>query len=251
MVPIGVETADMLVNEVLSRHPSDGKAIPPLCRPHRLAGRERQTPTREGLGARWQCSRPLRHDPVTASNRRPRTNWLPPVRSKLRRGAEQGQRGSKGRQGAGGPIVDGSAFTQACCPSSHARVHSIKHLATFRDIREQHIHEGVLAIERRTSLIFGRNDSLNCSEVALTERVVLRAKETFAPSCLGSTQSSMTRLRMNALIVSGPSHACSSNPSLSWGPSWIARSVSRTRVFLLVASSLLPEKRKTLTNTRD
>ena len=40
----------------------------------------------------------------------------------------------------------------------------------------------MLAVERRTSLIFGRNDSLNCSEVALTERVVLRAKETFTPS---------------------------------------------------------------------
>jgi hypothetical protein len=60
----------------------------------------------------------------------------------------------------------------------------IEHLATFRDIREQHIHEGVLAVERCTSLIFGRNDSLNCSEVALTERVVLRAKETFTP-CIG------------------------------------------------------------------
>jgi hypothetical protein len=58
----------------------------------------------------------------------------------------------------------------------------IEHLAAFRDIREQHIHEGVLSVERRTSLIFRRNDSLNCSEVALTERVVLRTKETFTPS---------------------------------------------------------------------
>ena len=40
----------------------------------------------------------------------------------------------------------------------------IAHQATFRDIREQHIHDGVLAVKRRTSLIFGRNDSLNCSE---------------------------------------------------------------------------------------
>jgi hypothetical protein len=76
-----------------------------------------------------------------------------------------------------------------------------------RDIREQHIHEGVLSVEGRTSVIFGRNDSLNCSEVALTERVVLRAKETFTPSCLGSTQSSMIRLLMNALTLSDPSHA--------------------------------------------
>src|SRR5258708_27825080 len=73
MVPIGVETADMLANEVLSRHLGDGMAYRPLCRPHRLAGRERQTATGEGLGARWQCSRPLAHDPVAASNRRPRT----------------------------------------------------------------------------------------------------------------------------------------------------------------------------------
>jgi hypothetical protein len=63
-----------------------------------------------------------------------------------------------------------------------APVHSNRAPRHFRDIREQHIHEGVLAIERRTSLIFGRNDSLNCSDVALTERVVLRAKETFTPS---------------------------------------------------------------------
>jgi hypothetical protein len=60
---VGIETADMLVNEVLSRRLRDGKAIA-RCRPHRLAGRERQTPTREGLGACWQCARSLRHDPV-------------------------------------------------------------------------------------------------------------------------------------------------------------------------------------------
>jgi hypothetical protein len=58
----------------------------------------------------------------------------------------------------------------------------IQHLSAFRDVREQHIHEGVLAVERRTSPIFGCNDSLDGREVALAERVVLRAKEVFPPS---------------------------------------------------------------------
>jgi hypothetical protein len=59
-------------------------------------------------------------------------------------------------------------------PRTHELTH-IEHLATLRDIREQHIPEGVLSVERRTSLIFARDDSPNSREVALTERIVLRA----------------------------------------------------------------------------
>ena len=58
----------------------------------------------------------------------------------------------------------------------------IERLPAFRNVREQHIHEGVLAVECRTSLIFRCNDPLDCREVALAERVVLRAEEVFSPS---------------------------------------------------------------------
>ena len=40
----------------------------------------------------------------------------------------------------------------------------------------------MLPIERGTSPISGRNDSIDCSEVAFAERVVFRAKETSTPS---------------------------------------------------------------------
>src|SRR5260370_39116691 len=73
MVPIGVETADMLANEVLSRHLGRGMAYRPLCRPHRLAGREPQTPTPAGLRAPWQCARARAHDPAAGQDRRPPT----------------------------------------------------------------------------------------------------------------------------------------------------------------------------------
>jgi len=42
---IGIETADMLVNEILSRHLRDSKAVRPLRWPHRLTGRKRQATT--------------------------------------------------------------------------------------------------------------------------------------------------------------------------------------------------------------
>jgi hypothetical protein len=42
----------------------------------------------------------------------------------------------------------------------------------------------MLPIERGTSPIFGRNDSIDCSEVAFAERVVFRAKETSTPSVM-------------------------------------------------------------------
>jgi transposase len=61
---VGVETADMLVNEILSRHLRDRRAVARYAGPHRRAGRERQTSARARSCARRQRSRPVRHDPV-------------------------------------------------------------------------------------------------------------------------------------------------------------------------------------------
>jgi transposase len=61
---VGVETADMLVNEIFLRHWRNRKSRRPLRRPYRFARRERQPSTRTGSCARWQCPRPLRHDPA-------------------------------------------------------------------------------------------------------------------------------------------------------------------------------------------
>ncbi|WP_245286658.1 hypothetical protein [Bradyrhizobium sp. ARR65] len=58
----GVETADMLVNEIFSRHWRDRKAVARYA--GLLARRERQPSTRTGSCARWQCPRPQRHDPA-------------------------------------------------------------------------------------------------------------------------------------------------------------------------------------------
>jgi len=64
VVGVGVETADMLVNEVLSRPMRDRKAVGALRRPDGLAGRER----REAAGTRACQSRqrpgPPRHGPA-------------------------------------------------------------------------------------------------------------------------------------------------------------------------------------------
>jgi transposase len=62
VIGVGVETADMLVNEIFSRHWRDRKGHRPLCRPYRLARRERQPSTRTGSCARRQYPRPQRHD---------------------------------------------------------------------------------------------------------------------------------------------------------------------------------------------
>ena len=58
----------------------------------------------------------------------------------------------------------------------------IERLFAFNDVGQQNIHKWVLAIERRTSLIFGRNESRDSCEVALTECVVLLAIKTSPPS---------------------------------------------------------------------
>src|SRR6266511_1635434 len=57
-----------------------------------------------------------------------------------------------------------------------------ENFATVGDIRQQDVDEGILAIERRTSLVFGGDDSFDGREIALAEHVVLFAKETRFPS---------------------------------------------------------------------
>ncbi len=52
---VGIETADMLVNEVLWRNLRDERAIGTVRRHDRLAGRKRQQTTREGIGQGRQC----------------------------------------------------------------------------------------------------------------------------------------------------------------------------------------------------
>ena len=42
VIGVGTETADMLVQEVLSRNMRDRRAVSALCRPHWLARRERE-----------------------------------------------------------------------------------------------------------------------------------------------------------------------------------------------------------------
>ena len=58
----------------------------------------------------------------------------------------------------------------------------IGHFATFRDVREQNVHEGVLTVERRAALIFECNNSFDGREVAFSESVILSAKESFPPA---------------------------------------------------------------------
>jgi hypothetical protein len=53
---VGLEAAETLVTEVLSRSLRD--------RPDRVPGRERLAKPREGVGAVGQCARAARHDPA-------------------------------------------------------------------------------------------------------------------------------------------------------------------------------------------
>ena len=58
----------------------------------------------------------------------------------------------------------------------------VKRLAAFRNVGQQNVYKRVLAIERRASLVFGCDDSLDRREVALAKRVVLLAIKAFPPS---------------------------------------------------------------------
>ena len=64
VIGVGVETADMLVQEVLSRNMRDRRADSALCRPHGLARRERQKTPGERAGPFRQRSGSTRHDPI-------------------------------------------------------------------------------------------------------------------------------------------------------------------------------------------
>jgi transposase len=64
VIGVDVETADMLVQEVLSRSMRDRRAVSALCRPHGLARRERQKTPRERIGPFRQRSGSTRHDPI-------------------------------------------------------------------------------------------------------------------------------------------------------------------------------------------
>ena len=62
VIGVGIETADMLVQEVLSRNMRDRRAVAHW--PRRLTRRERYKTPVEGTGAFWQRSSPPRHDPI-------------------------------------------------------------------------------------------------------------------------------------------------------------------------------------------
>src|SRR6476660_4719531 len=59
---VGIETADMLVHEVLSRNMRDRRSA--LCRPHWFTRRERKETPRERAGPLGQCPGPTRHDSI-------------------------------------------------------------------------------------------------------------------------------------------------------------------------------------------
>ena len=63
VIGVGIETADMLVHEVLSRDLRDRRARP-LRRPDRLAGGERRQAAGEGARQGGQRARAPRHDPA-------------------------------------------------------------------------------------------------------------------------------------------------------------------------------------------
>ena len=63
VIGVGTETADMLVQEVLSRNMRDRRAVA-LCRPHWLARREREEMPGERAGPFGQCSGSTRHDSI-------------------------------------------------------------------------------------------------------------------------------------------------------------------------------------------
>jgi hypothetical protein len=52
----------------------------------------------------------------------------------------------------------------------------IEQLAALGDVRQQHVHKWVLAIERSAALVFERNDSFDNREVKHSERIVFFAK---------------------------------------------------------------------------
>jgi transposase len=64
VIGVGVETADLLVNEILSRNLRDRRAVARYAGLTGAAGRERGQAPGEGLGEGGQCSRSSQHAPA-------------------------------------------------------------------------------------------------------------------------------------------------------------------------------------------
>jgi hypothetical protein len=88
VIGVGVETADMLVHEVLSRNMRDRRAIARYGRPHWLTGRERQKTSGERVSPFRQWSSSARHGPIgVAISHIPEAKRLGAVVSRLCRGS--------------------------------------------------------------------------------------------------------------------------------------------------------------------
>ena len=61
VIGVGIETADMLVHEILSRNLRDQRAVARYAG-HRLSRRKWQEATGKRSRQSWQCPRPARHD---------------------------------------------------------------------------------------------------------------------------------------------------------------------------------------------
>ena len=55
----------------------------------------------------------------------------------------------------------------------------VEHFAAFCNVRKQDIYEGMLPVESKTALIFGRRDALDCRQVSIAESIILGSKQTF------------------------------------------------------------------------
>src|SRR5947209_19217558 len=75
--------------------------------------------------------------------------------------------------------------SQVCGPEQDNPIRSsayIDNFATVRNVRQQYVDKGILAIKRWTSPIFSGDDSPDGREVALAKRVVLFPEKTLSPA---------------------------------------------------------------------
>ena len=77
----------------------------------------------------------------------------------------------------------------------------VEHRAALRDIRQQQIDERMLAVESRTSPVLECDDTLDCRQVALAERVVLLTKKTFPPLLCGPSSMADLLSRMGLVLI--------------------------------------------------
>jgi len=61
---------------------------------------------------------------------------------------------------------------------SWRKIPEVEQFATVRDIRQQYVHERVLAVERRPALVFLLDNPVDHREVKLSEHIVLLAEQT-------------------------------------------------------------------------